>query len=67
MILSDKPADIDEAVKLARTASSLIKQEIGVNDFFFQKAVVVESELLTKINGPANIKVACETLRAAYQ
>ncbi len=58
MILSDKPEEIAEATKLARTASDIIKKEIGVNDFFFQKSVVVESELLTKMSGAANVKIA---------
>jgi hypothetical protein len=58
MILSDKPEEITEAIKLAQTSSDIIKKEIGQNDFFFQKAVVVESELLAKVDGPANLRTA---------
>ncbi len=58
MITSENPAEIREAIELAKSASVLIVKEIGVNDFFYQKAVVVEAELLAKVGGATNIKAA---------
>ena len=58
MITSEKESDILQAVSLARSSSQLIKKEIGPNDFFFQKATIVEAELLAKIDGPANLRTA---------
>jgi tetratricopeptide (TPR) repeat protein len=60
MITSEKNEDILQAVGLARTASQLIKKEINSNDFFYQKAQVVEAELLTKLGGAQNIKLAAK-------
>ena len=64
MITSEKDSDILQAVSLAKTSAQLIKKEIGPNDFFFQKATVVEAELLTKIDGPVNLKIASKLYEA---
>jgi len=58
MITSEKKSDIEQAVALAESASRTIKKEINANDFFYQKAQVVEAELLTKIGGAPNLKIA---------
>ena len=58
MITSEKESEIEQAVALAKSASQIIKKEIGPNDFFYQKAQVVEAELLTKIGGNPNLKIA---------
>jgi hypothetical protein len=58
MITSEKESEIEQAVALAKSASQIIKKEIGPNDFFYQKAQVVEAELLTKIGGNHNLKIA---------
>lgn len=58
MITSNVEKEIEEAIKLAESSSNIIKREIGMNDFFFQKAQVVEAELLTKKGSPADLKLA---------
>jgi len=58
MITSEKKSDIEQAVALAKSASQIIKKEINANDFFYQKAQVVEAELLTKIGENPNLKTA---------
>ncbi|MFH1709984.1 MAG: hypothetical protein ABH860_02790 [bacterium] len=58
MILSEKKGDIEQAITFARSASKIIKKDINANDFFYQKAQVVEAELLTKIGGMPNLKIA---------
>jgi len=60
MITSEKKGDIEQAVALVRSASQIIKKEISPNDFFYQKAQVVEGELLTKLGGPSNLKIAAK-------
>jgi tetratricopeptide (TPR) repeat protein len=58
MITSDSKAEIDEAIKQAKQASAVIKAEIGANDFFYQKAIVVEAELMTKKGSSVDVKTA---------
>lgn len=59
MIRSEDLKDIQEAVALAGTASKIITKEIGPNDFFCQKAQVVEAELLqTRLGTPSDLKLA---------
>lgn len=58
MITSEKAGDVVQAVALAKSASQILKKEIGPNDFFYQKAQVVEAELLTKIGGSSNLRTA---------
>jgi hypothetical protein len=59
MIRSESIKDVQEAVGLARSASKIIKKEIGSNDFFYQKAQVVEAELLqARLGTPADLKLA---------
>lgn len=58
MITSDNKTEINEAISLSKSAAEIIKREIGPNDFFYQKAHVVEAELLTKKGSPADIKLA---------
>lgn len=47
---NDKKA-IDEAIGLARRSKKILLKEVGKEDFFCQKSVVVEAELLTKKGG----------------
>ena len=58
MITSDDPKEIDEAITLAKQSYEVIRKEIGINDFFYQKALVVEAELLSKKGGAPNQKQA---------
>lgn len=58
MIISNNKTEINEAISLAKTAAEIIKKEIGPNDFFYQKAHVVEAELLTKRGAPSDPKQA---------
>lgn len=58
MITSNIPEEIEEAISLSRSASHLIKTEIGNSDFFYQKAQVVEAELLTKKGNSADVREA---------
>ena len=59
MIRNQKLEDIQEAVALARSASKIIKKERKSNDFFYQKAQVVEAELLqTRLGTPPDLKLA---------
>lgn len=58
MIASNKIEEIDEAISLSRSASHLIKTEIGAADFFYQKSQVVEAELLTKKGKSVDIREA---------
>jgi len=60
MITSNVKAEIDEAISLAKSAASIIKEEINTNDFFYQKAQVVEAELLTKKGLPPDAKLAAK-------
>ncbi len=58
MITEEKQSDIEQAIALARSASQILKKEIGPNDFFYQKSQIVEAELLTKVGGAANLRIA---------
>jgi tetratricopeptide (TPR) repeat protein len=58
MITSNDRSETDEAIKLAESSSNIIKRELNVNDFFYQKAQVVEAELLTKKGTPSDLKLA---------
>jgi|WetSurMetagenome_2_1015567.scaffolds.fasta_scaffold298120_1 hypothetical protein len=58
MITSNNTEEIDEAISLSRSASHLIKTEIGNSDFFYQKAQVVEAELLTKKGKSVDVREA---------
>jgi hypothetical protein len=58
MIQSDDKNDINEAIELAHKSSEIIKKEINTGDFFYQKAQVVEAELLTKKGAASDIKTA---------
>lgn len=60
MITSSNNTEINEAISLAKTASDIIKKEIGFNDFFYQKAHVVEAELLTKRGTTSDPKKAAK-------
>ena len=58
LINSEIPTEVKEGIELSRSASEIICKEISVNDFFYQKAQVVEAELITKSGKPADAKVA---------
>lgn len=60
MITSNVKSEIDEAISLAKSSADIIKKEISINDFFYQKARVVEAELLTKRGLPSDSKLAAK-------
>jgi len=60
MITSESKTEIDEAISLAKTSADIIRKEISSNDFFYQKAQVVEAELLTKRRTTSDLKHAAK-------
>ena len=47
-ITSGDPKEIDAGIALARRAEKILIEEVGKEDFFYQKSLIVEAELLTK-------------------
>lgn len=58
LIPSNDKKVIDEAIELARKAKKILLNEVGREDFFYQKSVVVEAELLTKRGAKADTGAA---------
>ncbi|MFC1767044.1 hypothetical protein ACFLZ2_00600 [Candidatus Margulisiibacteriota bacterium] len=51
---------IEEGIELSRRAKKILEEEVGKEDFFYQKSVIVEAELLTKKGKKEDVKIAAK-------